>query len=424
MAFIDDHPDYKTYVSSNGNHYHDVPPSVWTPLESLVEEAGGYEGKDLVRVVSLLARKIRFGHVDPSFAFHAVPEVVSSIKKNVKAGKFDVFMDCLSILCVDGKLNVDVLNEFLEEYSIGYMLDYRPPFSNPHWVKVETEDNSLGRDQSEMPSGLIYKIPLGGIIKEEKIMPNSTKSTKIFITHSSDDEEYILLLTELLRNIKVDAKEIVCTTDPIHKIPNGNNAFEWLKNQFIEYDLHMIFVLSENYYASIPCLNEMGAAWLVAKRSDVLLLPKFSFSAWNEKGGCLSSNIQAGSIDTDGNKLKAWLNELKNVIIDEFGLSQLNELEWEKYRDEFIDKMKAVKIDSKETIGETKCCTSDKLSDNPVVKAIFDAGGEIKGISALMTATGLSSATVKIYIQKAIEREEIERIGPSRNFSYRLKSKS
>ena len=84
MSFIDEHPDYQSYVSFKDYHFHDVPSTVWTPLESLVEEAGGDEGENLVRVVSLLARKIRFGHIDPSFACQAVPDIISSIRKKVK----------------------------------------------------------------------------------------------------------------------------------------------------------------------------------------------------------------------------------------------------------------------------------------------------------------------------------------------------
>lgn len=424
MAFLDDHPDYKTYTSTAENHLHDVPSSVWSPLESLVIEAGGYRGEKLFGVVSQLAINVQFGYVEPSFAYQTVPDVVSRIRKNVNAGKFDLFMDCLSVLCVDGELDVDTLNDFLADHSIGYRLDYHPPFSSAHWEIVESEDVALDTDQGKIPSGLIYKIPSERSMKEETEMVNGKKSTKIFITHSSDDKEYVLLLTELLRNMKVESSNIVCTTDPIHRIPNGNNAFDWLKSQFTDNDLHMIFVLSENYFNSVPCLNEMGAAWLVAKRSDVLLLPSFGFSAWKKRGGCLSSDIQAGNMGSDDITIKAWLNDLKNVVIDEFGLNQLIELEWEKYRDEFIKKMKNVKISSEKTTDNSSNSTSKKYSGNPVVKAISEAGGEIKGTSALATVTGIAYPRIKKYINEAIENGEIERIGSPRNYSYRLKQKS
>lgn len=415
MSFIDEHPDYQSYVPFKDYHFHDVPSSVWTPLESLVEEAGGDEGENLVRVVLLLARKIRFGYIDPSFACQEVPNIISRIRKKVEDGKFDLFMDCLATLCVKGDLATDVLNDFLEEHSIGYRIDYRPHFSNAHWEKVESEDEALENDQS--------KIPPGRIMKEEKKVANITKTTKIFITNSSEDKEYVLLLTELLRSIKVESNNIICTTDPIHRIPNGKNAFDWLKSQFMNYDLHMIFILSEKYFGSVPCLNEMGAAWLVAKRSDVLLLPSFGFKAWKEKSGCLSSDIQAGSLDSDDITLKAWLNDLKNGIITEFGLNHLNDLEWEKCRDDFIKNIRNIKNASPALIEEPK--SSKRKNDvNPIVKAITEAGGEVKGISSLATTTGLTESTVKRYIQLAIDNGKIEKIGSRRSVSLRLKSKS
>ena len=332
-------------------------------------------------------------------------------------------MDCLATLCVEGDLATDVLNDFLEEHSIGYRIDYRPPFSSAHWEKAESEDESLENDQSKIPPGLIYKISSGRIMKEEKEVANITKTTKIFITHSSEDKEYVLLLTELLRNIKVESNNIICTTDPIHRIPNGKNAFDWLKSQFMNYDLHMIFILSEKYFGSVPCLNEMGAAWLVAKRSDVLLLPSFGFKAWKEKSGCLSSDIQAGSLDSDDITLKAWLNDLKDGIITEFGLNHLNDLEWEKYRDDFIKKIRNIKNASSALIEEPE--SSKRKNDvNPIVKAIAEAGGEVKGISSLATTTGLNERAVKRYIQLAIDSGEIEKIGSRRSVSLRLKSKS
>lgn len=39
----------------------------------------------------------------------------------------------------------------------------------------------------------------------------------------------------------------------------------------------VLFVLSDNYYQSAPCLNEMGAAWITSKKYTTVLTPNFKF---------------------------------------------------------------------------------------------------------------------------------------------------
>ena len=251
----------------------------------------------------------------------------------------------------------------------------------------------------------------------------NNRLTKIFITHSSNDTAYVLILTELLRNIKVPNSCIICTSDPRYKIPNGENAYAWLRDQFIESDLHMIFVLSENYYKSNPCLNEMGAAWLVAKKSDLLLLPGFGFSDLKKKDGCLDKDVQGGSIDSDDRQLKAWLNNLRDDVVKEFEIDKPNDLDWEEYRDSFIKKMREVK-DHKNGDNSEELPDEDKdslQSDNKIVQAIIDVGGEIRSTNELAQITGLSMASVKRKLQEAVEKGEIEAIGAGKHKVYRIK---
>ncbi len=52
----------------------------------------------------------------------------------------------------------------------------------------------------------------------------------------------------------------ICTSVPGYGISEGAKIYDWLKKQFQNYDLRVLYVLSKNYYASPACLNEMGAA--------------------------------------------------------------------------------------------------------------------------------------------------------------------
>ena len=47
-------------------------------------------------------------------------------------------------------------------------------------------------------------------------------------------------------------------------------------------------------------------------------------------------------MDSDDEDIKAWLNGFKDDVIDEFGLSKQNDIEWEKNRNSFIDKMRRI----------------------------------------------------------------------------------
>ena len=122
-----------------------------------------------------------------------------------------------------------------------------------------------------------------------------------------------------------------------------NDIYDYLKGLFENYELHVIFVLSENYYESAACLNEMGASWVLKKRYSTILLPKFDFSAI--KGAVNPSQISL-KLDNDNDaEIKVRLGELKDIISDEFGLS-VPANRWEKKRDAFIEELHKI-IDGK-----------------------------------------------------------------------------
>lgn len=165
---------------------------------------------------------------------------------------------------------------------------------------------------------------------------NTSKPTKIFISHSSNDLEYMRAFTDLLNNIHIPAESIVCTSIERYIIPNGENIYDWLRHQFIDFKLHMIFALSDNYYNSCASLNEMGAAWVTATNKDLLLLPGFKFE---DIKGCIDKNTAGISLDSDEKLLKTRLGALKNYLISELALPPVLDVDWENYRDRFIEEV-------------------------------------------------------------------------------------
>lgn len=159
---------------------------------------------------------------------------------------------------------------------------------------------------------------------------------KLFISHSSNDVAFVEPLVELLEGIGIQPGELVCSSSPGYGIPLGVDIFDWLRQQFVEYDLHVIFILSKNYYDSVPCLNEMGATWLVKQKYDIILLPGFEFS---DMKGSINANQIGIKIGGDELEVKQRLNELKDSILFEFGYSALPAIRWEKKRDEFLQRI-------------------------------------------------------------------------------------
>ncbi|TXR66516.1 TIR domain-containing protein [Bacillus sp. AR8-1] len=108
---------------------------------------------------------------------------------------------------------------------------------------------------------------------------HSNKIEKIFISHASRDVKYVKELVDLLNDIgiKKSSKSIFCSSLPGYDIPHGKSIYEFLKNELKNNNIMVLFVLSDNYYQSAPCLNEMGAAWITSKEYTTVLTPNFDF---------------------------------------------------------------------------------------------------------------------------------------------------
>jgi hypothetical protein len=163
----------------------------------------------------------------------------------------------------------------------------------------------------------------------------------IFISHSSKDKEFTKAFVDLLFAIGLNEDDIVCSSYSGVGVPLRAKVYEWLVEKFQKCDLHVLFFLSHNYYKSAASLNEMGAAWAMKQKWDVILLPEFDFS---DIRGCIDSTQIGIKLDGDVEELKHRLGELKDDIIGEFGLRKLTETRWEKIRDQFIEVVEKIEM--------------------------------------------------------------------------------
>lgn len=175
--------------------------------------------------------------------------------------------------------------------------------------------------------------------EELELNSSSIKSSKIFISHSSEDKNYISKFVLLLERMGIKSESLFCSSDSIYGVPLGTDIYEYLKEQFNKYNLHVVFMLSTNYYGSPAALNEMGAAWILQSRETTILLPGFTH---DDIKGVMNKNAIFIKLDEDNKNLRHRLNEFYDEIIEEFALPKLASSKWEEYRDEFIDDINQV----------------------------------------------------------------------------------
>lgn len=179
------------------------------------------------------------------------------------------------------------------------------------------------------------------IIKEAKLMPE--KSPKVFISHCSKDKDYVLSIVELLEDIGLSQEQLFCSSVPGYGIPLDEDIYDYLKKQFDEHNLHVFFILSDNYYQSVASMNEMGAAWILQTKYTTVLLPNFEFK---EIQGAINPRKIGLKLDGEETEVKEKLGQLKDALVQEFHLSDLPSVRWERKRDAFISSIAKLKDQS------------------------------------------------------------------------------
>lgn len=171
----------------------------------------------------------------------------------------------------------------------------------------------------------------------------NAKASKLFISHSSLDLPFVKLLVDLFEHMGVRPEQMFCSSVPGFMVPLDNNIYDYLKKQFQNNDLRVIFVLSENYYHSPAALNEMGAAWVLQNKYTSILVPSFRF---DKIQGAIDPMRRSIKLDSNIEQLKADLDALMTSICSEFGLSitSASRSRWELHRDDFIQKLKSPDI--------------------------------------------------------------------------------
>lgn len=160
---------------------------------------------------------------------------------------------------------------------------------------------------------------------------NTMGKTRLFLSHSSQDSKVVTAFVNFMLTIGLKSEDIVCTSVPSTKIPNSEDILDYL-NRAINDEIYVLFFLSDNYYSSAVCLNEMGAAWIKKADSLSFLLDGFDFS---DMRGVIDKNKAGIKLGTCDEMAKVSLNEFKDTLTALFGIT-INQNVWELARDNFL----------------------------------------------------------------------------------------
>lgn len=232
---------------------------------------------------------------------------------------------------------IDAYHEWYTD-ALLYLSDYYS-VSNPDFVKFKELDNShngLGLRTNYHSIKGIYSLLMKNASKQFNVNEaKDKKSPMVFISHSSNDKEFVEALVDLLESIGLTKENLFCSSVDGYGIPLSNDIFETIRALFNEYELFVVFVHSPRYYESHVSLNEMGAAWVLKTDFCSLLTKDMEF---NKMTGVV--NRSSLSIKVDNNEAPARLTELKNKLTNIFGLIPLDEVKWERKRNQFLKLVK------------------------------------------------------------------------------------
>lgn len=105
-----------------------------------------------------------------------------------------------------------------------------------------------------------------------------TDGPAVFISHSSNDKDIIKSFIDniLIKGLRLDDSQIVCTSLEHYGVEGGNNIPEFICNK-IKGAKVFFAMISPNYKSSEVCMNEVGAAWALKKDIIQIVLSETNF---------------------------------------------------------------------------------------------------------------------------------------------------
>ena len=239
------------------------------------------------------------------------------------------------------------VQSLIKESTVRYVLD-KADFCEYMKENYRKELMAAEKGESPRPKVVLFSQGSGGA-SEEAVLQTQSKDNKLFISHCTKDTEYVKEFVGFLEDIGMPEGSIFCSSVEGYKIEWGVDIYEYLETEFNNPNKNLIvlFMLSENYYNSVPCLNEMGATWVLKKEYRSVLLPGFEYAKID---GAIDAN-KVG-IKFDDPSLLYDLNDVNKQMAEFFGFDPPVNSKWDRIRNNFIAGIKRVQESKKESKSE------------------------------------------------------------------------
>ncbi len=159
----------------------------------------------------------------------------------------------------------------------------------------------------------------------------------LFISHSSRDALVATAFSDFMTHIGISSSQIICSSAFGTHILTGAPLYSMLHQALSRDNVLFLMLLSDNYYSSAVCLNEMGAAWIKGLESLFFILPGFSFE---KVKGVVKENEPIGISLAPINRMTTErLYDFKQSIENKFGI-QIESRLWEREREIFYQKVR------------------------------------------------------------------------------------
>ncbi|MDH3651631.1 MAG: TIR domain-containing protein, partial [Saprospiraceae bacterium] len=157
---------------------------------------------------------------------------------------------------------------------------------------------------------------------------SETGNVKIFISHSSADkiiiDDFVSKILQL--GLGIQEEDIFCTSIQGMDIRNGEDFVSAIKDELLEVKV-IIVVLSNNYKESEICLNEMGAAWILGKKTYPMIIKPLKYS----EVGFLHITKQIVKLSSSDD-----LDNFKESIEDELEIGSAKTSTWNRNKSNFL----------------------------------------------------------------------------------------
>lgn len=221
---------------------------------------------------------------------------------------------------------------FLERLKDWYENNILKIMTNVYVSNKESHNLALGQIKAyytNLTSETFPELDKEQIEKETSLdyreLTDSNEGYNIFVSHSSKDEEVCTAFVHLLETLGVPEKNILYSSSERFGIPGDMDIFDYLKSS-ISQDFTVYYMLSDNYYDSVYCLNEMGAAWINQNDFSTYILPNFTKAI----DGVIDGRKKGYRLDN-----KISLNQLRTKISNDFNSTISND-KWDEEKEKFL----------------------------------------------------------------------------------------